>query len=1235
MLHKCFLPLFYSVEKVYNHWYKGETQMISNFIKEIIDKKDIGEVENLTYLNKPIAGEGQDGIGISPYVDNVESAIRNGASLIAVVSQFGTGKSSIMEMLKKRYFGRETIDGIRYVREYHEVNMWSVLKQGEGNTGIELHKSFLYQLISSVDSTKGEYVSKRMSTNYGLFRLSLDSFGKACMGVGAVILWIVGVALKWAQPVILKWDLMSKTTVKALPIILMMVAFAMLIYVALRSEMVFSTKESEKRVRLIDENELIQLYRNYILQPIRWKKRLRKSKHYVVFVEDLDRSNSKEKIYNFLKELRKYYLADDASKQYRNRVTFVVNIMPESLLQDGGNIKCNEGFIYDKIFDYMVSLNRVNIDNYDSVLDQLILEKREELERIGLSVGANNNVHTIPGMQWIILGHNVSIRQVKARLNDAILTYHSIYTKFDVPNGKSFADFSRCAMVAYLRSEYPKDFYKLTDEDMKEIYEDFVRTIYETEGDAVDAWVESHNHLSKTFLKEIYGLMEKHLIDGNYRIYFNNYPMESHLYTVDEEWVRDIIIFDEYETFAGMEGELLKENNARLDKVLKDNSDAVAQALDDFFQRMGVLPNVAWVSVALWNHCMENREEQLLHTLTLYFEGQISVNDQCKIFIQSLMDRTQGVAMLGRALGQKTDKLLYDVRKLLITSYAERIQDVKALFVISGAPITTEELDEMGKIPIEKVVVLLPDDIAEVDVEVLKTLCHRLLDELQPDGLKKRAFFFERVALIYDTEEFNEPFIRYVRITKTYHHSIIKHLWERLRSGGISEGDMISVMNEIPPEQMMLDDFMALDEMDDVSQMNPALVTAIRQQGLVFAYARLILGEKYRRIDFTKDEIDKIINERLEWFFENQWEMFYRFRLWLCESMKNDILQYKALFFSPYPQILQDEIYNVTNLRIALQLFDVANWTDSTTETFAWYCNRKFRTSNEAFAIFQFLGRLLDEDTKSVFEQFNLQKVKFSGMSSGKKEVIVELLRNPLELDEPMNNIVFQQRVGCLVPALERELLEAMNGGTSQSREVERAYVKLVNGMGALSKATYGIISKMNTIYGYNDIVNEQLWMHKRYRYYVVSKIQWLGRFEIEHDKLEELWETYVGLLKTGDGFTSTRATMYKNREFLQMLMERHTYEELPEEGMLALAKIPQNPDVMKYVVDNYGSEVVISYFSTIMGFEDKTAAKAFVKLMKEYPKYAQVTDIYNNVHSKLVDGNLKGVYTKLYRQAN
>ena len=1195
---------------------------------------NIREVKNLTYLNKPIPDEEWDGIGISPYVDNLESAIRNGASLIAVVSQFGTGKSSIMELLKKRYHGKETIDGIRYTREYHEVNMWSVLKDGQADAGTELHKSFLYQLISAVDSTKGEYVSKRMSTNYGLFRLSLDSFGKTCIGVGAVILWLVGLLLKLAQSVIVKWELMGEKTAEALPIILMMIAFAMLTYVALRSEMVFSTKESEKRERLIDENELIQLYRNYILQPIRGKLRL-KSRHYVVFIEDLDRSNHKDKIYNFLKELRKYYIADDVSRKYRNRLTFVVNIMPESLLQDHGGFTSDDGLIYDKIFDYMISLNRVNIDNYDSVLDKLILEKRHELEDIGISVSDSNNVHSIPGMQWIIHGHDVSIRQIKARLNEAILIYHSIHEKFDIPYGKSYADFSRCAMVAYLRSEYSEDFYRMKDEDVKVLYEDFVTTVYQTKDEATEAWHENCENLSMNFIREIYELMEKHLIDGNYRIYFNNYPNKSHLYTVDEEWVRDIIIFDEYETFSGMEGELLKDNDDRVSMVMRENAEAVEQALNDYYERMTILPNVAWISVTLWNHCVEHRKEELIDTLTRFFKDLQAVNDTCRFLFHSLMDRKQGVEVLADVFRDNNDddnEFFYAVRQELVSLYDNRVQDLKSLFAIVNKPVTWEELTEMEGIPIEDVMELFQEVDPLTGQEVLQEVCRRMLSEFKPGELNKYEKFFEEATVLHPSEEFDELLMQYEKVTKTYHSPIISYLWKRVEDGFVTEANMISVMNEIPAEQMSVEDLSKLDELENVADMDTGLLEKMRQQRRLFAYTRLLLKDGNCTIDFTEEEIQSIVNERLKWFLENRPEMFYRFRLWLCESRKNDILQYKEVFFSPYPEVIEDEIRNVTSLDIALELFDVARWNESTSEIFAWYCNRKFRTSNEAFKIFYFMGRLRDADIESIFSQFDLHKVKFSGMSVRKKDIIVEILHNPLELDEPMKNIEFQRNVGCLVPTLERELQEAMNDGTIQSKEVEKAYVGLVNGMEALSKATYGILSKMNTIYGYNDTVTNQFWEHKKYRFYVVSKILWKGSFEIEHDKLDKLWDTYVGLLKTGDGFKNIRTIMYRNQGFLQMLMERQVYQELPEEGMLALAGVLQNPDVMKFVVENYSSDVVITYFSQINGFEDKTAAKAFVELMKKYPKYAQVSAIYDNAHDKLIDGKLKGVYTKIYR---
>ena len=109
-------------------------------------------------------------------------------------------------------------------------------------------------------NSKGEYVSKRMSSNYGLFRISLDSFWKTLAGVCAIALGTVGVLLKWAKPVIKDWEWVKEDVLDTLPIILIMIALAILVCVVLFSEMVFSAKESEKRERLIDENELIQFH---------------------------------------------------------------------------------------------------------------------------------------------------------------------------------------------------------------------------------------------------------------------------------------------------------------------------------------------------------------------------------------------------------------------------------------------------------------------------------------------------------------------------------------------------------------------------------------------------------------------------------------------------------------------------------------------------------------------------------------------------------------------------------------------------------------------------------------------------------------------------------------------------------------------------------------------------------------------------------------------------------------
>ena len=82
---------------------------------------------NIPYINKPITDTDADEIGMDVYVDYLESAIEQGASMISVVSRFGTGKSSLIELLKKKYSGYEKKGNMRTKRLYCQVNLWGHL----------------------------------------------------------------------------------------------------------------------------------------------------------------------------------------------------------------------------------------------------------------------------------------------------------------------------------------------------------------------------------------------------------------------------------------------------------------------------------------------------------------------------------------------------------------------------------------------------------------------------------------------------------------------------------------------------------------------------------------------------------------------------------------------------------------------------------------------------------------------------------------------------------------------------------------------------------------------------------------------------------------------------------------------------------------------------------------------------------------------------------------------------
>lgn len=317
-------------------------------------------------------------------------------------------------------------------------------------------------------------------------------------------------------------------------------AFLLIFFTVIKSEVVFSSKQSEGK-RDVDKNIIIDYFNREVMLK-GWRRKN------IFVVEDLDRSQDAAIVRNFLKEIRRYYLSDKNCLQrlHANRVIFIVCIKPEALLQEMDKTTNSSGFedetttdkkelFYSKVFDYVINLNPVNIDNMEPILDGLLEEISDNLIKLNLITSSENaKVEKISGMSWMIRGKKVGIREVKERLNIGLSLYENLKTKFSDKD----ISFEKCAIVVYLMKEYPYDYYKLEDRSIEQLFERYLS------GELSEENV-LNKSFSKDFRNEIFELIRNKKIDSTYRTYFYNYPQKSRLYNVYEMNVYNSIVYCE------------------------------------------------------------------------------------------------------------------------------------------------------------------------------------------------------------------------------------------------------------------------------------------------------------------------------------------------------------------------------------------------------------------------------------------------------------------------------------------------------------------------------------------------------------------------------------------------------------------------------------------------------------------------------------------------------------------
>lgn len=143
------------------------------------------------FLHTPIQNVNEDAIGVEAYVDMLNRSIDSGAQMIAVTSPFGSGKTSIVELLRNRRCKKRLqckipvlarvfnwIMHLKHRESIVKVSMWSQFQNKEGNPlTTHLHRTLLYHVVSAIDKQRGTYINRRLSRNYGLLKIHANRKG--------------------------------------------------------------------------------------------------------------------------------------------------------------------------------------------------------------------------------------------------------------------------------------------------------------------------------------------------------------------------------------------------------------------------------------------------------------------------------------------------------------------------------------------------------------------------------------------------------------------------------------------------------------------------------------------------------------------------------------------------------------------------------------------------------------------------------------------------------------------------------------------------------------------------------------------------------------------------------------------------------------------------------------------------------------------------------------------------
>lgn len=1236
----------------------------------------------MIFLSNSIEDIEKDIIGFDTYVEKLNSAIEEGAQMIAITSPFGSGKTSIVELLKKKRKEKEN-------EKFLHIQMWSELNsKKEKNNSCELHKNFLYQIGSAIDQRTGTYINRRLSNNYGLLKLHSNRPVYWICLVFALLFAGFGWLSKNHSDLVLKYMPFFEDIIVYIPTVLFFLAIVFLLIILIGAEIIFSSKASESQ-RVIEPDEIIDIYRNEIINK---KSKIvscvyksfdsfinyvfgeninfLKEKKYIIVIEDLDRTNDGKAVIHFLKELRKYYILSNNEEVYQNRIVFIVNIKPESILyeetpvtvfeeetvttsnpengkeKDEYIVKENniENTLYSKLFDYVLNLQTINITDYDTVLCGLLSEYKSYFKKHCIE-STSEKLSDIPGMQWVIRGKHLGIREIKNRLNIASVIFETLKERF--PSTPDGIEFKKCAAAAYLMTEFESDFSKTEDDAFEKLSELYILKKLDTESAKKLLPTDNDNYASA-----IVELVEARMISEDYRMYYYNYPKNSTIYSGDETSIQNAILY----------GITCKHFELVVKKVANGNSDIITKSFKKLRQLELPLPQIVIQNENLFLSALKYDKDYVFEVFARIEDSDEALNKNITTIIDILkfdVDRkiyTPQIISEFCSCWEKAFKEnhLVSLRETICAFFSREIHLYKQLFFGAHSTITTKE---MALLPFQDALDLLNIESKNFSVSHLQYIINRFVEEDESRNVvtDKICNILLYACNIFNAKEISEYILEYMLTSNRVVEELEKAVWSLLNEDPIDSDDeeesgitfekqnelfqkYKELINTIPVSNIphiVLKHINKIDDFDEPYSYTSEISDLLFECGYHFMSV-LIKLQNGNRINFSDSNIIESIKDNCSWL-KNQKIVFLKLRKQILVCSDN-IFDYLFCFTSDFPLLTKDEFVLLTNnkgitLQNVLDFFPNDIISDDAVEYISKFFNKEFVNNNDSFPVMKKISKYTSEIIKLFFEKIDFTHAfLYYKFAEWRKNEIKNLFEEALELDTNEGKLKFMEYTKYLDEKFEKELI----GNTDENMETR--YIALIKrrlGPSSISSTTIEMIKSFSKYYSFSDYsgINDKLFENEEYEYYVVSKTLFSKKFVMETGiRLEKVWPTYIEIFSNPSRLSQTISYMKANKEFLEKIMISRIYTGFSEAALEQLSSIKQDAELISHVYDQ-GSSFATKYFASMQaGFVDDKAAKTYIELLAldKNREVLKSNSVRNNIYDKLVDPVLKGRYTKL-----